>query len=778
MKRIIAVILVVALLLGIAAGCSSEHFRFSSDTSVTKGEWITLLASRFGFDDFQSQEPYYSDVNQNDDIFQFVQSCREWNVLRDEEKSFKKNEGATIHFVITTAVFASGADLTWYTGTDEEKAIQHAIKSGIIPEGLDYSKWATAEQCSHVLDDVQRQYLSREITPIDKVVYNEQVQDLRTGSSLVQINANTYLFTSFEPKPGEIYIAPGDTENPTGIAIKVLEVQENGDSTFTATTTLPELYEVFNEIEFADVVIPNYEDIVPAEGVEISEFHTGPSTAVYSDFENCVSTANSNDARLVTLSYNQGNQIPQVVPLGMGTSKKEALSFTAKCNFTKGTVSVTPSWDNKKIEIEELMGGTGSASPEGGKLFEKTSIFPDKTLFGPDKYSNEKAIQDYKSGKIDATALREALKAQQNADQTEKLPSMTNKFSGGYEIVGEIAITDLYIVPTYKFVTQKILGIDTGIPVGIENFTIETNYGASASLSIKGKIENELTVCSVPVTMGGVATLTVEVILYSELNGELSVKTQVANNTKVEYANGNTRKTSTQSSSASGEMEVTFEAGPGLKAKLSLLAIPFVDVKLTAAVQIKGNGGITLSNEWTETDDSFVIDRKTVVNYGIEGYVPIVKFKIGSDKNTLANKLNISFSWTLIDSDSAYNFSILPSTEIILWQDHLELPKDPDEASSTEAATGESGSNGVGSNMRISSYYIHLTIGESKELSIEFPEGYNSNNFVWKSDNEDIASISNGTILGKQVGSTIITASSTDGLYYAKCAVYVGENVD
>ena len=771
MKRLIAVLLTIILTVGSFSGCASENFRFDDDTSLSRGQWIELLAGTFGLDEYDEKKPYFKDVRKKDDIFTAVQSCYEWGVLKDAPKRFKQNKGASREFVITTAVYAIGNGWEKCEGSSNtDKAIQYALENNIIQEDKDYKKWATSKECQAILSVAQFVYLNQEIEPIDKVVMNENVSDQRETNNINQIGENQYVVTGMNPSEGDVLIAPGTTLSPDGVAIKVESAVDNGDGTYTVTTVTPELHEVFDEVEFADVVVPEFEDIIPAAGVSIM---SSDGTSIISNGNDTVPTMQG----MTTIAKGTSANITQ---LAIGDSKKNALSFTASCNFTKGTVSLSPSWSNASINMDQLLTGKGSASPEAGELFEKTSVFPDKTLFGPDAYSNDKAIQDYKDGKINADELKKALSAQQNEDGTEKIPNITNKFSGGYEIVGQLAIKDLYITPTYKLKTAKVLGIDTGIPTGIEKFSIETNYGVEASLSIKGELTEEITVCTMPISLGGVGTLTLEIKLYAELNGEISVKASITNNTKTEYASGKTKKTSTQNATASAEAELSFETGPKLNAKVSLLAVPLINANVSAALQIKASCAIKLSSDWTETEEAFVIDRKTAFEYGVNGHIPIVKIGIGTDKSTLANKLSLTFSWTLVGAEGsnaplkAAKFDIVPEKEIVIWEDHQELPKDKTDEENLEQTEQDSKDN-LGGNMNISSYYIHLTVGEKANVDLEYPGGYDSDDFKWTTSDKSVVTVKNGKLTGKGVGSAMITAESKDGKYYASCAVYVGE---
>lgn len=796
MKKFFSLVLAFLLTLSTLTGCVDTHFRFKDDTSLTRGQWIEQLAATFGMDDFEKEEAYFSDVPATDSIYTAAQSCYEWNVLRDIGKKLKKNDGASLEFAVSTAIYATGVDLSNEVGkNDREKAINYAVENGIIPSGLNYSKWVTAEQSQELLSAAQLAYLNQSFTPVDKVEFLDTVSDQRNSNELTAINEGEYLIRNRKPNVGDVLIAPGTPENPDGVAIKITEITDNGDGTYTVKTCTPELYEVFDEVEYAGVAIPKFEDIIPADGVQITQGSTVSPVSYQTDedvsYKTMALNYTSTDKPVVATLGSLSND-SNIIPLGIGDSKETALSFTATCNFTKGTVSINPAWSNASINIEQLLTGGGSATPNkgsddqyneslvSGEWFKKTSVFPDKNLFGKNPYDNDKAIEDYKSGKISADELRNALKKSQTKDGLEKTPNITNKFSGGYEIVGSVSISDLYFIPKYKLKTAKVLGIDTGVPTGIESYSIETNYSVSASLSVKGKLENELTVCSIPISLGGVGTLKFDLIIYAELNGEIAVKASISNNTKTEYSSGKTKKTTTQSSSASAEANLEFETGPKIKAKLSLCAIPFIDAGVSAAVKVKSSGAIKYSTDWSETDDNFVINRKTTMGYNLDLYVPIVKLSIGTDKSTLANKLNIKFTWTLVGAEGsnaplkAVEVNLLDD-EVIIWQDSQTLPKNEGKEESS-SGDNQSSSQSPGGNMKISSYYINLMPGEETAIELDYPNGYGADDFKWSTSDKNVVTVKNGKLVAKKSGSAIVKAESKDGKYYANCAVYVGEN--
>ncbi len=789
MKRLTKIFLAIVLTLTITTGCSGQHFRFDDDTSWTRGKWIEELAITFGMNEYEEDQPYYSDVQSSNPIFSYVQSCYEWDVLRDVSGKFAEEDGATLEFVVTTAVYAAGVDLNEYDGkSDAEKALNFAKKNQISKANADYNSWATQEQCENILAAAQQAYFEQGLEPIENIEYKEGVIDESDSDRIQLSKGNQYIFKDLKPVVDGVYIAPGTKDNPEGVVIKVSKITDNGDNTYTVDTTTPDLSEVFEELEYQNVLVPDYEDIQAADGVKISGMssNTGVVSSLTDDETTSVPTASL--AMVGSAKIVKSDKPIYTADLGpLAKSKaKGGLSFDAEINFTKGTVGINQKWESNFLSLSNSIQNSGSSIDPAS--FEKTSIIPDKVLFGPDPYTNEKAIQDYQDGKISVDELRSQLQKYQNEDGTEKRnPTMTNKFSGGYEVVGKISVKNLYVVPSLKLDTLKIFGKDTHIPTGIEKFSIETNYGSSISGSIKGKLENELTICTIPITINGVGTVDLALSVYFEANGELSLDISINNNTKTEYNDGKIKKTTTKDSSAKMEAEIDIETGPKLSATLKVLSVPIVNADVSCAVKATASASIELSNEWTETDDAFVIDRKTTLNRKVKGYIPIVKISIGTKQNTLAYKIKVKYTFDIVGTPSsnalmtAKSFDFLPEEELVLWEQHLELPKDTEnEIQSEEQENNMNDENKeeerLGSNMNISSYYIHVPLGKTEKVEIEYPKGYNAEDFIWTTSDKQIATVNNGTVKAVKKGNTIVSAKSKDGKYYANCAVYVGDD--
>lgn len=77
--------------------------------------------------------------------------------------------------------------------------------------------------------------------------------------------------------------------------------------------------------------------------------------------------------------------------------------------------------------------------------------------------------------------------------------------------------------------------------------------------------------------------------------------------------------------------------------------------------------------------------------------------------------------------------------------------------------------------IRISEKLIDLGMGYKKQITATvMPDDATDKSVEWTSENPEIATVSdNGTIIGKSYGRTVVTATTTDGGYTAKCVVRV-----
>lgn len=778
MKRIISVLLALSILFGLVgclSGCSGDN------ALLSRAEWIELLSAEFGLDQYMDTEQAFTDVDSESAIFANVQSCAEWGILDNSvSKEFKPQENARASFAIETAVAAAGVDLN---GRSVE---EFARAEGIVSEAyLDYNGNLTAGKANDIIDWAKSLYINREQEPVENVVLQESVKDITNAASAVQLSETAYAVSGVDfdaVKKDDVIILPPSEEYPSGLARKVVSVTQNADGSVTYETVEPALEEVCSDLEIATTIVPEKEDIILAEGVSWGISNTAMDGLDGAKVVPLINT--SSDSKVVETA-------------------SRGLDFTLSVNFTKGKLSLSENWANlfqttvddtgllkgskefnslfgmgEKVTVGGEMGFSAQSGLDDtsklGELFNKTSIIPDKNLFGKDPYDNTAAIEAYKAGEMSLDELKKELDL--TKDQHEKeVASMTNKFKGSYEITGSLSIKNLYVEPEIKL--EKFLGV----PTGIEKLGVEVNYEVESTLKIKGKITEELVVCSCPVAVGATGvTINVQLILFADFNGELGVKATIANNTKMEYSGGKFKRTAAKSSSLSADLSAQIDFGPGFKIDILFLGLNIIDTKVTAAVRLKFNAGVSLKTSYSVDEEAITINRCTDYTLKFSGYVPIVTLSIGQS-NSFANKLKLSFSWEIIGEKGALKFDI-GEENATLWKEELVIKLREEEEKQEETAdeiTGEDENIFDPSDyLQLEVYYIRLDENEQENVKIKnLPDGYTEGDLIWTTEKPEIATISGGVVTGIGYGSTIAAVKTADGMYVCYIAINVGSEV-
>lgn len=291
-KRILALLLTMAMIGGLLplSGCGGKADQPGSNptpdarpsdsqpddqSGMTRGEWVTMLGQTFGLDQSDTETPYFSDVQPGDPLFSYVQAEQDWDVLAIFSGSslLEPDRIITSDEMASTAAIAAGCTVE-YNGDGSfdpaaslDYAAQHGIGGG--------STWGDAEQA---LDAATETYLAVPAST-ENVVYTAEVQDLSavplqvsggqitaagtvsggvatidTGSGLVEVQA------------GGVLITAPTALDPAGVAYKVVSVEEvNGQ--VVMTTTVPELTDIFEELNIAATVEANLDNIVWEPGV-------------------------------------------------------------------------------------------------------------------------------------------------------------------------------------------------------------------------------------------------------------------------------------------------------------------------------------------------------------------------------------------------------------------------------------------------------------------------------------------------------------------------------
>ena len=132
-RRTVSVIMASIMMLASLSGCGKKSTATDSDTDkyITRGAWVEAIGTIWGMDEYNEKVPYFTDVPSNSEIFPYVQSCYEWNVISTDTKEFKKDDVATLGFAVSSATMilsAADVDIT------NEELLQKAVEYKILDE--------------------------------------------------------------------------------------------------------------------------------------------------------------------------------------------------------------------------------------------------------------------------------------------------------------------------------------------------------------------------------------------------------------------------------------------------------------------------------------------------------------------------------------------------------------------------------------------------------------------------------------------------------------------
>ena len=742
-KRSISVVMAILILICsiTSAGCSKRESVDSttgieiSDEAMTREQWIMGLGAAFGMNEYVTEQPFFSDVDVSSELFPYLQSCAEWGIFEKTGGDFEPQQGTTREYAIQTAVIASEVLNDSTEDNLYEECISYAEKKGILEsDKKDYlSESITYEEGQKILDWAVWEYQNKEFVEYSDVQIREDIIDMTACNLEVNENENTVIIPKGDPilQEGDVFITPATKEAPYGVAEKVVSVSYDDEGKQIVETTDPELEEIYEKLDFAVRAVPEVEDIVVSEGVTLAS-----ADAEGNAYVKAVSQDNADDVRIETLSYANGNK---------GASNKGA-NFGFEVNFTKGSVKLNPSWESSFGQFKaELDQGTQSVDKEAGVLFEKSNVL-------------------YES----------------KGDYEKVIDTIDNKFTGGYEITGSVAIKDLYI--DVEAHPKKL----AGIPVGIDTFSITTNYKTESTLKLKGTLKEELKLSSfhIQTPVPGL-TVKVEVMLYANANGELEVKLNTSNVNTLSYSDGRTKKVNTSTAdSLDFKAAIEIECGAAVKAAPCILGIEIVDVKLKVAVKYNFSQAVSAADNTKEKDGKEITTRTWNWEVKIEKTLPVVTMEVGSGKKCL---LKLNFKWELvgskglikIESKPVYDRTYCIGESVI---NSIDL-NDATEAESTEPnvnleqePTESSGILEKSEILDIDIYMLSLGVGDTYEIQVtDIPEGYNVSDLVWESDDTEIVTVKDGKVKAVSVGNAQVKVATSDGKHSISCTVIVGD---
>jgi len=768
MKRIIALVLAMTLMIGAFSSCAGGHFSFddenaNSDAYITRGDWATLLGQQFGMDSSLSSEPYYKDVQPSSSCFSYVQSCVEWEVFSLED-TFAPDEPALVDFVIASAVKAAEADTSAY-----EDAVDFAWSNNLplSTDKMAEDTKVTLAEANAILGWALDLFDNREFKEYENIQIKDEVKTLAS----VSVDDNGTAKTN-EPnlKVGDVIITAPTAENPMGVARKITAVTYDENGNATIETAEPEIGEVYNDLDFACAgTIEDVSLIQTPEGVTVTEL---------ADSVTNVSGIASTDLKAQKLNGGMltGDDVQKA-------AKGKNFSFSVKLS-SKKKLQVSTSF----LEGLSTVGEFSALNPETGKeyedLYEKTGV-------------GTAQLDDFKI-KGDTQTIK-----------------ATEKYSAGWEIEGSFALKNFYVTTEVK--TKKAFGV----PYDIKSIDCEAHYEVESSLKFIGKYEQEMTLATVPIPIGSLGvTVDFEIKAVGSVTGEVTFKATMANTVNLKYTEkSGFKKTQNNTFTRSMEISVNFTIGFGAGATVKVFGIKLINVSVKCGVGFRLSAKATRVlrtgvGVYYKYDESLIVEGavepKWVICLDGSFYYPTVSVELGTDTKTLAHKVGIKLKAKIVDiSGAPIKSKSIPAhfepgngfvdectlanlgnlvtgeessdAESVTSEETSEATSDAStDANSAADTSNDSSYDGLrGESIDLSQYAVFMKVGETASISAtSIPKGYTAADIVWSVDDDSVVKVleSSGascTLKAVGEGVTYVIVKTADDACSMRCAVNV-----
>lgn len=213
------------------------------------------------------------------------------------------------------------------------------------------------------------------------------------------------------------------------------------------------------------------------------------------------------------------------------------------------------------------------------------------------------------------------------------------KFEAGYSITGTLAIKDLYADVSLE------LKKAWGIPYGVKELSIALNYDIEKNITMEGKFEGEKKIGTIPISIVPGINLNVDIILYVDANGVITVKLQTGNFVKYSYYKGKSKYSAVSTSDQEVTVMADVEVGGGVSPELNTLGICVVDMAAKVGVEYDFNTSFEIENKRTETKEYIETVYEGVWKLKLGHYLPVVSLSVGAGENCL---LQLDLKWNLI----------------------------------------------------------------------------------------------------------------------------------
>ncbi len=255
-----------------------------SGEKITTKEWIIMFAEKFGLSSYMNDSPYFENVKADSNIFSYVQTMVENDILDVASESLKLDEEISQKSALIQLAKIYGE--TYIENRLEKENLTDDDYIKFATENIGLSLNAVEEgfsfsEATDAIDMTWEHYLAKEYGNFEKIEYTENVIDLSTVEDYVY-ESNTILVSSEqEITEGKVLVLATKDEYKSLFALKVTSVEKDGNNYILDVTepTLDDIVVAMN-IEFSQIA--NWDDFIPAEGVTVLD---GKNVAASGSFD-------------------------------------------------------------------------------------------------------------------------------------------------------------------------------------------------------------------------------------------------------------------------------------------------------------------------------------------------------------------------------------------------------------------------------------------------------------------------------------------------------------
>ena len=337
MKRVIAIFLAIITLISTLSGCAAT----TSDTALSMGQWVTLIADSFGLQNYIEETPHFSKVSSSESTFSAFQAVAEWNIV---EPTDEISASTPVKWNDVLISLVNAGEFLDADATDKEK-IDFAIKN-FDPSVRTYwgNRYIKLKEAIPLLDTAQEMWANKVfLEKIEKATFTESVTNCIENEDIDYIaNGDVITTDSVELKNlqvGDVYTLPANASINRVKAIEYIDgkVVITNDADFTEE----EVAEYVQEIKIQETSSPDFTQIAGIYDEFGNPISFEPDNSISADGM----SFNNNDYKISTLAYNTQKSEPEIIQLGMFDNAKGSLKFkvgkysvfpTFRCRYKKG----------------------------------------------------------------------------------------------------------------------------------------------------------------------------------------------------------------------------------------------------------------------------------------------------------------------------------------------------------------------------------------------------------------------------------------------------------